>query len=173
MCDIPKQVRQLFNHPSFSKRVRLRRRSRGGKKGNRPVRDLHDSPWWQSEILGDSRIMSDSRNLVLALASDGVPPFDKQINKYSMNVMMLMILNLPPWERESVQNIMLAGIFQGPEKCANQQPILYLLSVIKATYIIAIGLLKNTLIALFMHGCVLLYACSCIGLSSEEKACLG
>ncbi|XP_066167015.1 uncharacterized protein [Oryza sativa Japonica Group] len=56
----------------------------------------------------------DARNMRLAIATDGFNPFGKVSNSYSMWPVLVMPLNLPPWESVDPSNCIMSLLIPGP-----------------------------------------------------------
>lgn len=86
---------------------------------NRHVADTHDSPLWQELFSGAGDFGGDARAIALALCSDGVNPFSRELISYSMWPITLGLLNLPRSVRSLFSSLMLVEIVPGPNKHKN------------------------------------------------------
>ncbi|XP_066396301.1 uncharacterized protein [Miscanthus floridulus] len=76
---------------------------------------LADGEAWKEFDTREPTFADDSRNLRLALATDGFNPFGNMSTQYSMWPVLLTPLNLPPWECVNPANYFMSLLILGPK----------------------------------------------------------
>jgi hypothetical protein len=99
------------------------------KKGRKPVKNVMSHPAdgraWKDFDKKYKEFVEDSRNLRLALATDGFNPFGHMSTQYSMWPVLVTPLNLPPWECVNPANCFMSLLIPGPS-CLGKDFDLYL-----------------------------------------------
>jgi hypothetical protein len=99
------------------------------KKGRKPVKNVMSHPAdgraWKDFDKKYKEFVEDSRNLRLALATDGFNPFGHMSTQYSMWPVLVTPLNLPPWECVNPANCFMSLLIPGPS-CPGKDFDLYL-----------------------------------------------
>ncbi|XP_074343011.1 uncharacterized protein LOC141680785 [Apium graveolens] len=110
------RIRNLFNTPQITKDMTWHdtERQKDGK-----MRHPADSETWKDVDKEWPDFASDSRNLRLALSSDGFNPFRGNRTDYSSWPVLLSIYNLPPWLCMKRRYIMLCLLISGPTEPGN------------------------------------------------------
>jgi len=89
------------------------------KKTRTPVDNVMSHPAdgeaWKEFDTREPTFADDSRNLRLALATDGFNPFGNMSKQYSMWPVLLTPLNLPPWECVNPANCFMSLLIPGPK----------------------------------------------------------
>ena len=83
--------------------------------------DVSDSRAWYDNVLGDILIALNLCTVILLMASDGFPVFNLK-NGYSVEPIVAVVLNLPPWLRVLAINMLCFGLIPGPKKAKTLQP---------------------------------------------------
>ncbi|XP_074377002.1 uncharacterized protein LOC141718520 [Apium graveolens] len=90
-------------------------RSKDGK-----MRHPSDSPSWRNVDCRWPEFGSESRNICLGLAADGINPHNNGLNnRYSCCPVMLVTYNLPPWLCMKRKFMMLITLISGPQEPGN------------------------------------------------------
>ncbi|XP_074378202.1 uncharacterized protein LOC141719728 [Apium graveolens] len=110
------RIRNLFNTPQIAKDMTWHEteREQDGK-----LRHLADSQTWKNVDQEWPDFASESRNLRLALSSDGFNPFHGNRTEYSIWPVLLSVYNLPPWLCMKRKYIMLCLLISGPTEPGN------------------------------------------------------
>ena len=74
---------------------------------------LADREAWQDFDRKHKTFVDDPRNLRLAVATDGFNPFGNFSSTYSMWPVLVMPLNLPPWECVNLSNYFMSLLIPG------------------------------------------------------------
>ena len=74
-----------------------------------------DGEAWKHFDRREATFAADSRNLRLALATDGFNPFGNMSMQYSMWPVLVTPLNLPPWECVNPANCFMCLLILGPK----------------------------------------------------------
>jgi hypothetical protein len=77
------------------------------------LRHPADAPFWKDFDSTYPEFASDSRNLRLAVASDGFSPFRTYNSKYSIWPVILIPYNMPPWKCMKQTNFILSLVIPG------------------------------------------------------------
>ena len=72
--------------------------------------DIHSGSWWKLNV-------TSKWDIVVGLSTDGKALFSS--SNYSVWLVFIVILNLPPSIRYKIQNIFLIGIYPGPKAPSN------------------------------------------------------
>ncbi|XP_074362909.1 uncharacterized protein LOC141703230 [Apium graveolens] len=110
------RLRNLFNTPHIAKDMTWHdtERQKDGK-----MRHPADSITWKDVDQKWPDFASETRNLRLALSSDGFNPFHGNRTDYSSWPVLLSIYNLPPWLCMKRRYIMLCLLISGPTEPGN------------------------------------------------------
>lgn len=98
-----------YNNPieneAYAREARAKERSR--------MTDIWDSPKWQKRVIDNKFLSAESpANIVLAISTDGVNPFRKEM--YSVWPIMATVLNYPSAIRTAFNRVLLLGLISGP-----------------------------------------------------------
>lgn len=116
------RVRQLFSNPTTSQLLQQHVSSVSSTPTPNVITDIHQSPVWKSWYSPTGIFAGDSRSLSLAICLDGLNPFSREKNSYSVCPMFLMNLNLPSHVRKLAGSIMLTGLIPGPREPKHIDP---------------------------------------------------
>lgn len=94
------------------------------------LRHLVDSPQWKTFDNKYPEFGKESRNLRLALSTDGMNPHGLQSTCHSTWPVILMIYNLAPWLCMKRKYLMLSILISGPRQSGNNIDV-YLAPLIK------------------------------------------
>ena len=83
---------------------------------------IHESSAWKEWYKNDGIFDGDERAVALGICADGVNPFAKEKNSYSMWPIVLFPLNFPAKIRKSSSSMLLAGIIPGPKEARYIDP---------------------------------------------------
>lgn len=86
------------------------------------ITDIHQTETWKSWYNSTGMFAGDNRSLSFAVCLDGLNPFAREKNSYSVCPMFLTILNLPPHIRRLAGSIMLTGLIPGPHEPKSTDP---------------------------------------------------
>jgi hypothetical protein len=96
--------------------------------------DIKDSQGWVDKVLSDPVVMECLFTAIILLASDGFPVFQLS-NGYSVEAIVAVVLNLPPWLRVKAENFLFLGLVPGPKKAKSLQAYLAIIvSDLKLAY---------------------------------------
>ena len=112
---IPRFRRLFLNE----KNANLLRWHSEGRKRDGLMRHPADSPQWRNIDTLFPEFGKDSRNLRLALSTDGMNPYGSLSSRYSTWPVILAIYNLPPWLCMKRKYLMLSLLISGPKQPGN------------------------------------------------------
>ena len=114
---IETRIRRLFANRATSELLQSHRKSQ-----TTQVSTIHESPAWSEWYSSNGFFGGDNRAIALGLCADGLNPFAKEKNSYSMWPLFLFVLNLPAqiWKKPS--SMLLTGIVPGPGEPKNLDP---------------------------------------------------
>jgi len=120
---IPHKVLRYFPLVPRLKRVialkRTSKETQWHKNMRKPVDNVMSHPAdgeaWKHFDRREATFAADSRNLRLALATDGFNPFGNMSMQYSMWPVLVTPLNLPPWECVNPANCFMCLLILGPK----------------------------------------------------------
>ena len=116
------RVRRLFSHPKTSQILQNHTLPDSTNSSSNAVTDIHQSQAWKSWYSPAGIFAAENRSLAFAVCLDGLNPFSREKNSYSVCPMFLMNLNLPPHIRKLAGSIMLTGIIPGPREPKHIDP---------------------------------------------------
>ena len=90
---------------------------------NESMHDICHSPAWK-EAVADPNIGLAERYLFAGLWTDGVNPFAKENNNYSMWPFIMNFFGLPSWLRNTFDNVFCWGLVPGPREPKSLQAYL-------------------------------------------------
>ena len=114
------RVRRLFSDPNMSRL--LQNHASSDSPSSNVITDIHQSQAWRSWYSPTGMFAGDSRSLSFAVCMDGLNPFSREKNTYSVCPMFLMNLNLPSHIRKLPGSIMLTGLIPGPHEPKHIDP---------------------------------------------------
>lgn len=110
------RVRRLFSNPTTSQLLQNHTLPDSNDSTSGVITDIHQSQAWESWYSQTGMFAGDCRGLSFAVCMDGLNPFSREKNSYSVCPMFLMNLNLPSHVRKLAGAIMLTGLIPGPRE---------------------------------------------------------
>ena len=117
------RLQRLF-HDSYMSQKLQSHSKRNDEPTSKVMTDIHDSAAWTSKYSDNGAFQGDPRGVSLALCTDGMNPFSKMNQTYSMWPIVLTVLNLPRHIRNLAGSMLLSGIIPGRSEPKNMDAYL-------------------------------------------------